>query len=454
MFGVETTASLASTFPDFVGTELRRTLVKHIKPFVALILAAAASASGAELPQRAFPTAEGFGAYSRGGRGGKVLFVTNLNDAGPGSFREACMTQGPRTVLFRVSGRIDLKSRLVIREPFLTIAGQSAPGEGICLSGMDFIVSTNNVIIRYLRSRPGDKMPGERDAFSLTGVDNVIVDHCSASWGIDEQLSTWRSKTVTVQWCLITEALHNSHHSKGNHGFGSLIQCEGATYHHNLYAHNRSRNPRPGSGTVDFRNNVIYDWNGMAGYAEDNKHRVNYVGNYLKPGPSTVDSRNIGFHTGMKDTYYFVQGNVFEGLVAEGEEDDRIFRVRNGGNLVDQPVEAPAVRTDTATAAFERVLADAGATLPKRDSVDARIVEQVRSGGGRLIDSQDQVGGWPELRSEPAAADADNDGMPDAWEAPRGLNPSDPADTNADGDGDGYTNLEEFLNGTDPKSRD
>jgi pectate lyase len=428
--------------------------VKLIQSLAVIALCASSLARGADPPQRAFPTAEGFGASARGGRGGKVLFVTNLNDSGPGSFREACMTPGPRTVIFRVSGTIDLKSRLVIREPFLTIAGQTAPGDGICLSGMDFIVSTNDVIMRYLRSRPGDQKPGERDAFSLTSVDNVIVDHCSASWGIDEQLSTWRSKRVTVQWCLITEALHNSHHSKGNHGFGSLIQCEGATYHHNLYAHNRSRNPRPGSGTVDFRNNVIYDWNGMAGYAEDNTHRVNYVANYIKAGPSTVDHRNIAFHTGMTKTFYYVHGNVFEGLVAEGQEDDRIFRVRNGGNLAGEPVDVPPVKTDTATVAFERVLAEAGAILPKRDSVDARIVEQVRSGTGKHIDSQDQVGGWPELESASAPADTDNDGMPDAWEKSHELNPEDPSDTNADTDGDRYTNLEEFLNATDPKAKD
>jgi pectate lyase len=428
--------------------------LKSTKPIAAILLSAAASALGAEQKQRAFPTAEGFGAYTPGGRGGKVAFVTNLNDSGPGSFREACETKGPRTVIFRISGTIELKSRLVIREPFLTIAGQTAPGDGICLTGMDFIVSTNNVIIRYLRSRPGDRMPGERDAISLTSVDNVIVDHCSASWGIDEQLSTWKSKTVTVQWCLITEALHNSHHHKGNHGFGSLIQCEGATYHHNLYAHNRSRNPRPGSGTVDFRNNVIYDWNGMAGYAEDNKHRVNYVANYLKPGPSTVSSRNIAFHTGMTNTFYFVQGNVFDGLVKEGQEDDVIFKVRNGGNLVDQPVDAPLVKTDTATVAYARVLQEAGAILPKRDSVDARIVEQVRTGTGKQLDSQDQVGGWPALNSAPAPADADNDGMPDGWETSNGLNPTDASDVNTDTDGDGYTNLEEFLNSTSPKTRD
>jgi pectate lyase len=418
----------------------------------AVLLCATGLAFGAE-KQRAFPTAEGFGAYTPGGRGGKVLFVTNLNDDGRGSFREACETKGPRSVLFRVSGTIELKSRLVIREPYLTIAGQTAPGEGICLTGMDFIVSTNDVIIRYLRSRPGDKMPGERDAISLTSVDNVIVDHCSASWGIDEQLSTWKSKTVTVQWCLITEALHNSHHHKGNHGFGSLIQCEGATYHHNLYAHNRSRNPRPGSGTVDFRNNVIYDWNGMAGYAEDNKHRVNYVANYIKPGPSTVDSRNIAFHTGKRETFYYVQGNVFDELVKEGQDDKVIFNVRNGGNLVDKPVDSPPVQTDTATIAYERVLNEAGATLPKRDSVDVRIVDQVRSGTGKLLDSQDQIGGWPALNSAPAQTDSDSDGMPDAWETASGLNAKDPSDTNVDGDGDGYTNLEEFLNATDPRTK-
>lgn len=446
------------TFDGLVGIDWREsTIVKPFHSAAALILFLFASSALAQTTApatKAFPTAEGFGAYTPGGRGGKVLFVTNLDNAGPGSLREACLTKGPRIVLFRVAGTITLTERLVIREPYLTLAGQSAPGDGICITGMDFLISTHDVIVRYLRFRPGDSMPGERDALSITSADNVIVDHCSASWGIDEQLSTWKSKRVTVQWSLITEALHNSHHHKGNHGFGSLIQCEGATYHHNLYAHNRSRNPRPGSGTVDFRNNVVYDWNGMCGYAEDNKHRVNYVANFIKPGPSTVDAREIAFHTGMKNTFYFVRGNVFDGLVAEGQEDDRIFRVRNGGNLVNEPVDAPPVKTDTATVAFQRVLEDAGATLPKRDSADQRIVNQVRNGTGRHIDSQNDVGGWPTLASGPVPEDADNDGMPDAWEKAHGLNPSDAADTHLDLDRDSYTNLEEYLNSTDPKTRD
>ncbi|HWP40184.1 MAG TPA: hypothetical protein VNL70_04615, partial [Tepidisphaeraceae bacterium] len=404
--------------------------------------------------QRAFPEAEGFGAYTPGGRGGKVLFVTNLEDSGPGSLRQAVETPGPRTVIFRVGGTIQLKKRLSIKEPFITIAGQTAPGDGICLAGYDLLIGTHDVIVRYIRCRPGDLTPGERDAISVFAAENIIVDHCSASWGNDEQLSTWKSRLVTVQWSFITEALHNSTHHKGNHGFGSLIQCEGASYHHNLYAHNRSRNPRPGSGRIDFRNNVIYNWNGMAGYAEDNKQQVNYVNNWLKPGPSTVEHRDIAFHTGRSNCFYYVSGNVFEGLVAEGESDLRIFRVRNGGNIVDRPFDFPPVKTDPATVAMKRVLAEAGATLPRRDAVDARIVSDVIHGTGRHIDSQSQVGGWPELKSAPAPPDADDDGMPDAWEQAHNFNPSDASDNNLDADGDGYTNLEECLNMTNPHARD
>ncbi|HVT89430.1 MAG TPA: hypothetical protein VHD56_11300 [Tepidisphaeraceae bacterium] len=416
---------------------------------------AVAAAQTTKPAQLAFPGAEGFGAFAQGGRGGKVIFVTNLEDSGPGSLRAACETSGPRTILFRVSGTIMLKNRLTIREPFVTIAGQSAPGDGICVGGFDTLVQTHDVILRHVRFRAGDLAPGERDALSLMDTVNAIVDHCSASWSIDEGLSTTKaSKNVTVQWCFITEALHNSNHFKGNHGFGGIMQGEAFSYHHNLYAHNRSRNPRPETGYHDFRNNVIYDWNAMAGYAEDNGFRMNYVANYLKAGPSTLTGREFAFHTGKQRTFMYANGNVLEGVVAEGQDDRKIINVRNGGNMVDKPFDFAPVKTDTATVAYERVLKEAGATLPKRDPVDTRIVETVRNGTGKQIDSQKDVGGWPELKSAQPAPDADNDGLADAWETAHRLDPHNAADGNQDSDSDGYTNLEEFLNNTDPMGTD
>jgi len=395
---------------------------------------------------KAFPTAEGFGAVARGGREGRVLFVTNLNDEGPGSLREAVETRGPRTIVFRVGGTIRLKKRIEVREPFVTIAGQTAPGEGICLANYEFYIRTNDAVVRHLRVRPGDVSPGERDAITIRECDRVIVDHCSASWSIDELLSTTKAKNVTVQWCLITEALHNTHHHKGNHGFGSLIQCDGASYHHNLYAHNRSRNPRPASGLIDFRNNVIYDWDRMAGYAEDNQQRLNYIANWLAPGPSTNSGRETAFHTGKSKSTIYFRDNVLDGVVGDGEDDRKIINVRNGGQVAQDEFSVAPVKTDTATAACQRVLEGAGATRPVRDVIDARVVDSVRQRSGRQIDSQNDVSGWVELKSGAAPADADDDGMPDVWEKQKGLNPADASDASADRNGDGYTNLEEYLN--------
>jgi pectate lyase len=403
----------------------------------------------------AFPTAEGFGANAVGGRGGRVIYVTNLNDSGPGSLREAVTATGPRNVVFAVSGTIQLQTRLTIREPFLTIAGQTAPGDGICLSGQDTLIQSHDVIVRHIRFRPGDILPGEKDALSIVDGVNVIIDHCSATWSIDEALSTTKgSNGVTVQWCIIAEALHNSQHAKGNHGYGGIMQGEAITYHHNLYAHNRSRNPRPQSGYSDFRNNVIYDWNGMAGYAEDNTFRFNYVNNYLKPGPGTVSDRNIAFHTGKTKAQMYSSGNVLEGVNKPGEDDKALIKVRNGGVMVEKPFDFPAIKMDSAEVAYQRVLENVGATLPKRDAVDARIIATVRDGTGKLLDSQKEVGGWPELKSQPAPADADKDGLPDAWEAKYQLSSSDASDQAKDADGDRYTNLEEYFNGTDPLKKD
>jgi pectate lyase len=429
-----------------------------------LTAASALAAAGVEPASRppAFPGAEGFGAQAQGGRGGRVIYVTNLHDSGPGSLRAACEEKGPRTILFKVSGVIELQSKLVVRDPHVTIAGQTAPGDGVCLKNCSFNVNTHDVVVRFLRFRVGDRLKKEFDSVSITESENVIFDHCSASWSIDETLSPTRSKSVTVQWCLITESLDNSCHHKGPHGYGSLITGSegGMTFHHNLYAHHRSRSPRPGAppGTegmvLDFRNNVIYDWGDKAGYSAETPVRMNYVGNYLKPGPSTKQSaRQAAFWPGSERTRICMIANVLEGYAEAIRENGLLLRP--GGSfprdrrvqdvLEERLFPGPLVRTELPDMAFERVLVFAGATLPRRDPVDERLLGQVRAGTGKIIDSQDQVGGWPVYASLEAPPDTDGDGLPDAWEREHGLNPQDPADGARDS-GDGYTNLEKYLN--------
>ena len=407
----------------------------------------------------AFKGAEGFGRYARGGRAGAVLLVTNLNDAGPGSLRQAVEQRGPRTVVFRVSGIIQLKSPLRITEPFLTIAGETAPGDGVCLrqSGLT-IEGANDIIIRHLRVRPGDEIKTEQDALSIgRGSKNILIDHLSTSWSNDEVLSVSGTgiDNVTVQWCLISESLNRSHHSKGAHGYGSLIRADGrVTFHHNIYAHHSSRNPRPGTYgndpglLLDFRNNMIYDWGARAGYTAADPARINYVANYLKPGPSSK-TPDVAFLVGGATTRLFVADNILEGAAASTDP-WQIIRMEQGLRRdqvgVQKPFEAAPVRTESAREAYRSVLKGAGALLPRRDSIDLRIISEIETGKGRIIDSQNEVGGWPAYEAGPVPVDSDNDGLPDAWEKAHGLDPRNPADQAADRDRDGYTNLEEYLN--------
>lgn len=420
----------------------------------------------------AFPGAEGFGAESIGGRGGQVLFVTNLNDSGPGSLRAAVETDGPRTVVFRICGTIALKSPLVIKKPYITIAGQTAPGDGICLKDQALAIAADHVIARYLRCRPGDNTKAESDALSISSGRDIIVDHCSASWSVDETLSAstgGKLGNVTVQWCIISESLHNSTHHKGPHGYGSLIRGgwgNGYTYHHNLYAHHHARLPRPGNyndrskdpdGFIfDFRNNVIYNWAGRAaGYNADGSNgadsitKMNFVGNYYKAGVNS--SGDIAFSESTRSARAYFSGNCMNGdyprdpwlLVTWSKFSPKDLEAY----IQSDPIPVPPVVTDDAMTAYSRVLAEAGAVLPKRDAVDTRIVNEVRTGTGKIIDHEEQVGGWPELESAEPPADRDGDGMPDEWEKQHGLDAASAADGNADADGDGYTNLEEYLNG-------
>lgn len=415
----------------------------------------------------AFPGAEGFGAETPGGRGGKVIPVTNLNDDGLGSLRAACDGEGPRIVIFRVSGVITLAKKLIVKNPYLTIAGQTAPGDGICLRNFTFVIATHDVVVRYLRSRLGDLTAQEDDSITLAaGAHNVIIDHCSATWSIDEALSLAGDvSNVTVQWCLIAEGLNRSKHAKGAHGYGSLSRANGpVTWHHNLWAHNNSRNPRLGDNygrppypTFDVRNNVIYDYGETASGLTQGILKVNYVGNYIRPGPSSKAATPIRVG-GPSELSFYIKDNVFEVNEPLSRDNSRFFDpvVIDGKRQVEIVTEAfaaPLVRTISAREAYEAVLAAVGASLPRRDSIDARIVSEVRQQNGSIIDSQNQVGGWPELRSTTPPPDNDGDGMPDKWEQRHGLNPRDSADGVADKDRDGYTNVEEYLNGTNPSKK-
>jgi pectate lyase len=420
----------------------------------------------------AFPGAEGFGAFSQGGRGGDVYTVTNLNDIGAGSLRDGIESaKGPRTIVFATSGLIKLKSTLKVDKDYITIAGQTAPGDGICLRDACLSISANHVVIRYIRSRLGCKAGNESDAISISEGHNIILDHCSASWSVDECFSCSNGNpgeldSVTVQWSIISEALHNSIHHKGPHGYGALIRgCGGTkyTYHHNLFAHNYSRNPRPGNydknprsldpeGLLfDFRNNVMYNWGGdRPGYDADTASicRYNYVGNYGKPGP---DSQKTGYayNAGCKFFKAYYQGNYFYGSIPE----DQWSLVKFSKDWTDKelkdykqsvPFPTGPIITDTALDAYKNIMTYGGASL-SRDAVDTRVLNEVKSGTGKIIGNEDQVGSWPEYKTYHVLIDSDKDGMPDVWEAKNKLNPNDPQDRNGDRNKDGYTNLEEYL---------
>ena len=419
----------------------------------------------------AFPGAVGGGALATGGRGGRVIEVTNLNDDGPGSLRRAVSASGPRTVLFHVAGNISLKSPLVIQHGDLTLAGQSAPGDGISIANYAMVLSkAQNVIIRYLRLRPGDLFAGETDALSGMGCRNVIIDHCSASWSTDECISIYRSQNVTVGWCLISESLYDSTHSKGPHGYGGIWGGSNTSWHHNLLAHHTSRNPRFANdcSNVDFSNNVIYNWGFNSAYGGEDGS-INIINNYYKSGPATKANCKERILDGSgKGGRWYIAGNV----VAKEPRitPDNWLGVHRPYTTPDlmrraQPFPNVLPKYDTAEQAYALVLNDAGATRPKRDTLDERIVAEVRSGksryGGRfggdhsgIIDSQETVGGWPIIRSSAPPADSDHDGMSDLWERQQKLDPLDPTDGPQDTDGDGYTNLEEYLNGVLGKKTD
>jgi formylglycine-generating enzyme required for sulfatase activity/pectate lyase len=395
------------------------------------------------------------------GLGGRVIAVTSLDAEGPGTLDAALRAKGPWIVVFRVGGTIELEKHLSITEPFVTVAGQTAPGDGICLRGAGIRINTHDVVLRHLRVRPGDHpvgpKPDNRDAISIgssrQGVYNVVVDHCSASWTMDETVQVWYdARDITFQWCVISEALNDSLHQEGAHGYGVIIGSRSGkrvTMHHCLLAHHDRRHPRiaPKHGDIrsilDFRNNVIYNHGRSTFGIIKGKTCVNYIGNTIQPGLNSGERPEDRLD--MSGEAIYLEDNVLtwrrSGLTKPAAE-----------MIASDPFAAPMVTTQPAGDAYEHVLRFAGATLPVRDVVDHRVVNETRNGTGELIDSQWDVGGWPAYANAVAPGDKDGDGMPDRWEEAHGFDPNDASDGCQDADGDVYTNVEEYLNGTDPHS--
>ncbi len=453
----------------------------------------------AEIP--AFPGAEGGGAYSFGGRGGKVLVVTSLEDSGPGTLREACEAAGARIIVFNVAGIIKLKSPLIIRAPYITIAGHSAPGDGVCVAGETVWIDTHDVIIRYMRFRRGETWVGRRDdAIGGNPIGNIMIDHVSASWGLDENMSMYRhmyndstgaieqklgTVNITIQNSIFSEALDTY-----NHAFGSTLGGENCTFMRNLWANNAGRNPSIGwYGIFNFVNNVVFNWVHRSIDGGDYRALYNIFNNYFKPGPLTpktqIGHRILKPESGRSKLPYqtygraFVSGNIMEGneRVTKNNWDGGVqTEDRNNAGpyqpymVWNKPLPMPKITVMDARSAYDYVLNNAGATLPVRDAVDTRVIHQVRTGEvlynkdyvqpatqfkhRRLpIDSYKQgiitdiaqVGGFPDYKGTPYK-DADKDGLPDDWEKKAGLNPNDASDSVKDRDGDGYTNIEEYLN--------
>lgn len=447
----------------------------------------------------AFPGAEGYGMYTTGGRGGEVFHVTTLEDTGKeGSLRYALTANAnARTIVFDVDGTIHLKSELKISKSNITIAGQSAPGDGICIADFPVVLASNNIIIRYIRFRLGNLHVDKHEGDGLGGMDkqNIIVDHCSISWSVDECCSVYGNFNSTVQWCIIDQSMVNCGHSKGNHGYGGNWGGSGASYHHNLLAHHVSRTPRlgPRPGTqqderMDLRNNVFYNWNGEGCYGGEGMN-VDIINNYYKPGPGTENKRagriaKIGVRTTSYTKHdtdspngwdvmwhkwgtFFVEGNV-NAKLPEVTRDNWTYGILNQNSNAadndytwednkaklrrDTPLATPFTTTHSAEVAYDQVLLYAGASL-HRDSHDAYIVSDVRQGvatytgaGQRpgFINNQDDAGGWPALEAGEPALDTDKDGMPDDYELAHGLDPN-RNDGKAMAD-NGYTHLENYLN--------
>lgn len=432
----------------------------------------------------AFADAEGYGRYAHGGRGGKVVYVTNLNDDGPGSFREAVTNgSGPRTVLFNVSGIINLKSRIMSNER-ITIAGQTAPGKGICFRAAPVGINDES-ICRFVRIRLGGGPT--YDGLGMAGTNNSIVDHCSVSWTIDEAFSSRGAKNITLQRSLISEALNSAGHQNypdgTEHGYAGTVSGKTASYHHNLLAHCNGRNwsigdAIDGAGTwvskIDIFNNVIYNYGSRA--TDGEVHQLNFVNNYYKKGAATTINYILtmeikGFGVGTEQAYY--SGNIIQGadgkFLNDGTDKEygRRITLASGVSMpdydvyTDEPFFPSHATIHTAKDAYKSVLSDVGCTLPLFDDHDTRMITETltgtysyvgsRTGKKGLIDNEKDCGGYEEYPEEVRSADFDSDmdGLPNWWEEMFGLNPNSPegdfSDANADDDRDGYTNLEEYL---------
>lgn len=467
-----------------------------------------------DLPQAkipAFPGAEGGGKYTIGGRGGKVITVTSLEDRGAGTLREACEgTVGARIVVFNVSGIIRLKSPIIIKAPYITIAGQTAPGDGICVAGESFWVNTHDVIVRHMRFRRGEtKVERRDDSFGGNPVGNIMIDHCSTSWGLDENISFYRhmfdpgdgsiekklpTVNVTIQNTISAQALDTY-----NHAFGSTLGGENCSFVRNLWADNAGRNPSIGwNGVFNFVNNVVYNWVHRSVDGGDYTALYNIINNYYKPGPLTPKNSPVGYRmvkpeSGRSKLGYLVFGRVYcHGNIMEGNEEVTNDNWKGGVQVEEfpntdkytdamrwnEPFPMPELTTMSAQKAYNYVLDNVGANIPKRDIVDQRVVEQVKTGKiyydknadeiefyqfkhrrlpkdsykqGIITDIR-QVGGYPEYKGKPYI-DTDKDGMPDKWEKKYGLNPNNPSDAVKDCNGDGYTNIEKYINGINPKKK-
>lgn len=433
----------------------------------------------------AFPQAEGYGVLTPGGRfnpltgqNGTIIKVTNLNDAGPGSLREAVNTAGPRIITFEVSGIIELETEIAIMEPFVTIAGQTAPGDGICLKNYGMTIMAPNVVVRFMRFRPGDVIEENADnidSLSVIGVSprdtyNVVIDHCSLSWSQDETFSTWyAAHDITIQWCIISEGLNKAFHPKETHSMGLLVgdRADNVSVHHNLDAHHLWRNPLLISGRIDYINNMHYNFErGMElSYQGGYPITGNIIGNKWIPGPNTTlefmptiivyyDIPNKG------DPLVYLNDNQGpkEGNIAEWANDNDLisptWEYIHGTDkdeflehyTVDQLFSGrPYVGIQPRDTAYEYILQFAGASFV-RDETDLRIIDDVVNRTGKAIDSVTEVGGWSSYDQTDVPLDSDNDGIPDSWEIANGLNYLDPSDNWNDEDDNGYVEIEEYIN--------
>lgn len=411
----------------------------------------------------AFPGAEGAGKYTSGGRWGEIIEVTNLNDDGPGSLRYAINSKGPRIIVFKISGTIELKKELEINEGNLTIAGQTSPYDGICIKGYPLLIDADNIIIRFLRIRLGDLSGKPFDAISCMNCKDIIIDHCSFSWSVDECASFYDNENFTLQWSIISESLDKSIHPKGNHGYGGIWGGIQASFHHNIIAHHTSRLPRfqgsrnhkqPRSEIAEFCNNIAYNWVIKCSYGGE-EGNYNIIGNIYKAGPATSAKKTYKIIEPFEPYgRFYLENNqiMINGKIKEYNWKNHFTDTNKWSPvLTDTPVKINySAGCEDALTAYKKVLKYAGASF-RRDNVDNRIVSEVQNGtfhyGNKgIINSQTQTGGWPSLNTGKPPEDTDHDGIPDIWEIDNNLNPRDYSDRNNNDLDENYTNIEYYIN--------